>query len=34
MILAIAQQLEQLQQLLHSRGLVRQAIEARRISAP
>jgi uncharacterized membrane protein YgaE (UPF0421/DUF939 family) len=34
MILAIAQQLEQLQQLLHSRGLVRQAIEARRLSAP
>ncbi|MBW0166702.1 MAG: hypothetical protein KXJ49_04325 [Vulcanococcus sp.] len=34
MILAIAQQLEQLQLLLHSRGLVRQAIEARRISAP
>ncbi len=33
MILAIAQQLQQLQQLLHSRGLVRHAIEARRISA-
>lgn len=34
MILAIAQQLQQLHQLLHSRGLVRHAIEARRISAP
>ena len=34
MILAIAQQLQQLHQLLHSRGLVRHAIEAQRISAP